>query len=152
LANRSIQFARVKTGIMRKCLLWPETVQALEEWFKVRPQPANPKHADLVFLTRAGGSWNKDYADNPVSKETRKLLDSLKINGGRSYYHWRHRLQTMGDEWGDSLAVGHIRGHATTDIANEYRERMSDSRLSKVVEPVRAWLFTDPHGEGQEPT
>src|SRR5262249_6478069 len=81
LANSPTQFARLKPGTIRKGPLWPETVKSLEEWFKVRPEPADAKHADLVYITSARGSWGKDIADNPVSKETRKLLDKLGING-----------------------------------------------------------------------
>jgi integrase len=151
LATGWIQFARVKTGIERRSPLWPETVQALEEWLKVRPQPKDPKHADLVFVTSTGGSWGKEIADNPLSKEMRKLLDKLGINGRRTFYHLRHTLQTIGDESGDFLAVRHIMGHASTDIADMYRERISDVRLCKVTEHVRNWLFHAPEGEGQEP-
>jgi integrase len=134
-------FARVKTGIPRRCPLWPETVRALREWLAVRPEPREEKHRSLLFVTRTGGSWGKDIADNPVSKEMRKLLDRLGIDGHRNFYALRHALQTIGDESGDFLAVRHVMGHATNDIADVYRERMSEARLRKVTEHVRAWLF-----------
>src|SRR4029077_165457 len=66
LENGRIQFARVTTGIPRKSPLWAETVHGLGGWMKVRPEPKDPNHADLVFITSAGGSWGKDIADNPV--------------------------------------------------------------------------------------
>jgi len=38
------------------------------------------------------------------------------------------------------------------DIGEHYREKISDSRLLRVTEFVRAWLFAPPQGEGQEPS
>lgn len=32
-------------------------------------------------------------------------------------------------------------GHVGADIADEYRERISDERLRAVADHVRAWLF-----------
>ncbi|HEY1381021.1 MAG TPA: tyrosine-type recombinase/integrase [Gemmataceae bacterium] len=155
LAGGWVIYPRPKTGIDRRCPLWPETVAALKQWLKVRPRPEDPAGANLVFLTRTGGRWTKDGADgladrkkawtltdNPLSKEARKLLDALGIDGHRNFYALRHTFQTVGDESGDFLAVRSIMGHAGgNDIANEYRERLSDARLRKVAEHVRTWLF-----------
>ena len=74
-----LTYARPKTGIMRRCPLWPETIKALKEWLAHRPEPSSREHAELVFVTAKGGSWAKETSDNPVSKETRKLLDRLRI-------------------------------------------------------------------------
>ncbi len=142
-----INFARAKTAIQRRIPLWPETVQALREWLTIRPEPAKEEYAGLVFLTagvlKPGGSWAKETSDNPVSKETAKLLKGLGINGHRNFYCCRHTFQTIGDESGDFLAVRRIMGHASNDIADQYRERVSDTRLQKVTEHVRDWLFAE---------
>ncbi len=45
---------RPKTGVPRRCPLWNETVMAIRDWLKVRPNPADPSHSDLVFLTCNG--------------------------------------------------------------------------------------------------
>ena len=72
----------------------------------------------------------------------RKLLDKLKINGKRNFYALRHTFQTIGDEARDFVGVRKIMGHAMDeDIANVYRECVSDERLRAVVEHVRGWLF-----------
>jgi integrase len=142
-----VNYPRPKTAKMRRCALWPETVAALREWLAIRPQPKKEEDAGLVFLTGFGQSWAKDVNDNPVSKETAKLLKALKINGHRGFYCLRHSFQTIADESGDFIAVRKIMGHASNDIADVYRERMVDSRLAKVAEHVRAWLLGD---EGQE--
>lgn len=139
-----LNYARPKTGIDRRCPLWSETVAALKEWLVMRPDPKNMEHAGLVFITAKGDGWAKATSDNPVSKETRKLLDRIGVNGHRSFYCLRHTLQTIGDEARDFLAVRHIMGHVGADIADAYREKVSDDRLRAVAEHVRSWLFSKP--------
>jgi integrase len=141
-----LTYGRPKTGIARRCALWPETVRALREWLAVRPKPANEAHAGLVFLTIRGGSWAKETSDNPISKETAKLMKECQLNGHRNFYCLHHCFQTVGDESGDFLAVRKIMGHVSNDIADVYRERISDARLRAVANHVRKWLFGDaPH-------
>jgi integrase len=134
---------RPKTGVHRRCPLWPETVEALREAMAARPAPKDPANTGLVFLTKQGGSWYKKTEDNPVSKETRKLLDSLHINGHRNFYALRHTFETVGGEAKDQVAVDHIMGHTRNDMAGTYRERISDERLRAVSDHVRQWLFGD---------
>jgi integrase len=141
LSGGWVNFPRPKTSIDRRCPLWPETVEALREAIAARPEAKDPKHAGLVFVTRVGGSWYKTDRDNPVSKETRKLLDDLGINGHRNFYCLRHGFETIGGEAKDQVAVDHIMGHARSDMASAYRGRISDERLRAVADHVRKWLF-----------
>ncbi len=136
-----VNYARPKTGIGRRCPLWPETVAAIREWLALRPEATKPEHAGLVFLTARGDTWDKDNSDRTLSKETAKLLKKLDINGHRNFYTLRHTTQTVGDEPKDFLAVRSIMGHAGNDIADAYRERVSDERLKAVTDHVRRWVF-----------
>jgi integrase len=52
-----VDYPRPKTGIPRRCPLWPETVQALRGSLEKRPALKKEEHAGLVFLTRLGDSW-----------------------------------------------------------------------------------------------
>jgi integrase len=145
-------YPRVKTGIDRRCPLWPETVQALRDWLTIRPEAVKEENRHLVFLTARGDSWSKVVNDSPVSKETAKLLKALQLKGHRNFYCLRHCFQTIADECGDFIAVRRIMGHASSDIADTYRERISDARLKRVADHVRSWLFAGPAaGEDQEP-
>jgi integrase len=128
---------------MRKCWLWPETAQAIGEWLAERPEPTKPEDAGLVFITAKGGSWAKETTDNPVSKETRKLLDRLGINGQRSFYTLRHTFETIAGESRDQVAVDAIMGHVDGSRAATYRERISDERLQAVADLVRGWLLAE---------
>jgi len=141
-----INFPRPKTGITRRIPLWPETMAALKEALAKRPKPKNEADADLVFITQRGAAWApKKGIDSAITKEMRKLLDSLGINGHRNFYGLRHTLETIGGDSRDQVAVDAIMGHARDDMATAYRERISDERLRAVVDHVRRWLF--PHVE-----
>jgi integrase len=136
-----LNYPRPKTGIPRRCPLWPETVAALREVLANRPEPKDQADGDLVFITQRGLSWHKKTEDNPISKEMRKLLDSLHIDGHRNFYALRHTFETIGGEARDQVAVDAIMGHARDDMASVYRERISDDRLKAVTDLVRAWLY-----------
>jgi integrase len=145
LAGGWVDFPRPKTGIDRRIPLWAETVAALREAIDRRPRPCNEKADRLVFLTQRGRSWAKETCDNPISKETAKLLKELKINGrvGLNFYALRHTFETIGGEAKDQVAVDSIMGHAREDMASVYRERVSDERRQAVTNHVRRWLFEE---------
>jgi integrase len=142
LTNGWVNYHRPKTGITRRCPLWPETVESLRAVLAVRKQPADEALVKLVFLTARGGSWHKtELEDSTVSKEMRKLLDALGIGGNRNFYALRHTFETIGGEAKDQVAVDAIMGHIRDDMASVYRERISDARLKAVSDYVRAWVF-----------
>jgi integrase len=106
-----------------------------------RPTPKDAAEADLVFVTRCGSAWTKATADRPITKECRKLLDQLGINGNRNVYAIRHTFETIAGESRDQVAVNAVMGHDDGSMASVYRERISDERLQAVVDFVRMWLF-----------
>jgi len=149
-------FPRPKTGIERRCKLFPETVAAIRAALTVRPKPKDEANAGLVFLTAQNGNrWvtakihkKEDgglrvVTDDSVSKETAKILKRLGINGKRNFYALRHTFETIGGESRDQVAVSSIMGHADQSMSAAYRERISDERLAAVAEHVRRWLFGD---------
>ncbi|EAQ82792.1 hypothetical protein DSM3645_10342 [Blastopirellula marina DSM 3645] len=72
-----LEFGRPKTGIERRCPLWPETVEALRAVLAKRPE----HETDRVFITKYGNTWEpKSTTDNPISNEASKLLKTLKIH------------------------------------------------------------------------
>jgi integrase len=140
LDNGWATFPRPKTAVRRRCPLWPETVAAIREWLTVRPEPKDESDAGLVFITKYGQGW--DIENRSLSNETRKLLDSLDINGNRNFYTLRHTFMTQCDEAGDFVVTRRLMGHVRDDdMGDAYRERVSDERLRKVTEHVRTWLF-----------
>jgi integrase len=136
-----VDYPRPKTGIARRCCLWLETIAALQEALARRYQPKDQGDAGLVFITKRKLSWGKETSDNPISKEMRKLLDDLGMNGHRNFYTLRHTFRTVADEAKDQPAIDHIMGHESPHMSSVYRESIADARLKAVTDHVHSWLF-----------
>lgn len=146
-----LEFARVKTGVHRRCALWPETVEALREAMAI--DHSHTDHPQLVFIHKDGRPWvfgaNKvrDGVTVWVSKDRignqfQKLLRRMGIKRrGVSFYAGRRTFQTIGDQSGDTLATSKIMGHVDTSMGDIYRQQFPDERLLHVSSYVRGWLF-----------
>jgi integrase len=147
-----VDFPRPKTGIPRRCPLWPETTQAVREALARRPEPKDPADAGLVFLTAQGRCWAKEKFSSPMCYRVGMLMRQLGINGhkGLGFYTLRHVFRTVADESKDQPSVDFLMGHARDDMASQYREKIDDSRLQAVVSHVHAWLYP-PKQQGQKP-
>jgi integrase len=140
-----LHYPRPKTGIDRRCPLWKETVEAIQEAFKTRPAPADPEFVKHVFLTRCGLPWVKTKnRNNSLSVEFGKLTKLVGIHKrGLSFYALRHVFETIAGDSRDQVAVDAIMGHADDSMAGMYRERISDARLQAVTDHVHKWLFSN---------
>ncbi len=137
-----IDFPRPKTGIARRCPLWPETVEALEVAITERPEPRLDTAEGSVFITRRGRSWLSCGQSNQISVATNKLMKEIGVHrAGIGFATLRHVFRTVADGSRDQVAINHIMGHADATMAATYRERIDDSRLIAVVQHVRAWLW-----------
>lgn len=139
-----INFARNKTGILRRCPLWPETIKALQEAIAERPEPKDAANAGLVFITSAGERWHRDSKMNTLTGEIARLLIKLGIKRkGVGFGALRHSFQTIGEECGDFIAVKSIMGHVppVSDMSANYRENIKDERLRRVVDHIHGWLW-----------
>ena len=139
-----MKFPRPKTGIDRRCPLWPETIQAIQRSISLRPRPATPDVADLVFLTCLGRQWSEGEESSSLTQKTKKLMAAVGIKRlGVGFYALRRAFETIGGESMDQISVDFIMGHApaSNDMAAIYRQRISDERLRFVTDQVRAWLF-----------
>lgn len=141
-----IQFPRPKTGVPRRCPLWPETAESLDRILKTRHSPMDRADSELVFLTRFGRRWvrtnRSGTPDDEIGKAFAKLLKAMGIKRrGLSFYGLRHTFETIGGESKDQVAVDAIMGHADPSMAAHYRQRISDERLLAVTDTVRRWLW-----------
>jgi integrase len=143
-----IDYPRPKTGIPRRCVLWPETVAALKESLAARPEPKDQADSGLAFITKYGQGWSKTDNAGPLTQETRKLLNKLGMNGHRNFYALRHTFRTVADEAKDQPAADYMMGHEVPHMSSVYRETISDARLRAVTDHVRNWLFGAPAKEG----
>jgi integrase len=139
-----IDFPRPKTGVERRCPLWPETVAALRAALVARATPKDESDGHLLFITKYGQSWHKETSANPISAEFRKLAQEISVyRKGVGFYALRHTFETIGGESRDQVAVDHIMGHTRDDMASRYRERISDERLKAVADTIHNWLFAE---------
>ena len=147
-----VDFPRPKTGIPRRCPLWPETVAAIREALAGRPTPKDKADSEIVFLQPMGRRWvritDKSRTDN-VSVHFTELLKKLEIHrDGIGFYTLRHVFRTVADAARDPVAIDLIMGHTDPSMGGHYRERVEDARLRAVAEHVRVWLFGEtPDGD-----
>lgn len=139
-------YPRPKTGIDRRCPLWPETVAALRVVLTARPEPADPADAMLVFLTRNGtpllrmaaGLARVDIVHNRFG---RLLRQTGLSHHGRGFYTLRRVFRTVADGARDPVAIDLVMGHSDSSMGGVYRQRVDDARLVAVTNHVRTWLF-----------
>ena len=145
-----LDFPRPKTGIERRCPLWPETIDALKTVLEFRPAPKNPNDDNLVFLTDFGNRWAPETRTSTVGKEFAKIVGKLNLSqSGRGFYSLRHTHRTISDGSKDFVVCNLIMGHADQSMASVYREQIADERLQVVAEHVRSWLFDAEKGDAE---
>ena len=142
-----VNYPRPKTGVSRRCPLWPETTDAIKAAMKHRPDPKDDTLKALVFIGQRGAGFAQAKQTHwLVSGEMAALLRRLKLHRpGIGFYALRHTFQTVAEDAHDQAAVQSIMGHApsSNDMSAVYRERISDERLKAVVDHVHQWLFDD---------
>ncbi|MCE9562874.1 MAG: tyrosine-type recombinase/integrase [Planctomycetes bacterium] len=142
-----IVFPRPKTGVARRCPLWPETVDAIRTATgeKVRPKPASYAECGLAFMTSKGTPWIRVREENRTDMITMRFKELLEAQGvyrdGISFYTLRHVFRTVADAARDPVAIDTIMGHADNSMGAVYRERIDDARLRAVTDYVRGWLW-----------
>jgi len=135
IKNGWVNFPRPKTLVERSFPLWRETIKAIEA--------AKQTESELpfVFRTKYGNCWSKAIADNPISKEFRKLCIDCKLHQkGRGFYSLRHQFRTVADGCRDRVAIDHVMGHADDSMGGNYREWVDPKRLQAVVDHVYKWI------------
>ena len=140
-----INFPRPKTGIARRCPLWPEALAAIRAAIAERPAPKDAADAGIVFLQASGRRWVRDTeksrTDN-VSVVFAELMKKLGLHrDGSAFYILRQIFRTIADAARDPVAIDLIMGHSDPSMGGHYREHIDDCRLRAVAEHVRAWLF-----------
>ncbi len=125
---------RRKTGIKRRCPLWPETIDALREALRLRKVAS-----EHVFLT----IFNEPYSPRDLSRELTKVLEKAEV-GHRDFYDLRRTCVSIGIQVGDDDALRTIMGHrrVAADMLSVYnRLDVSDERLRAVSNYIHDWLF-----------
>ncbi|BBO34200.1 hypothetical protein [Lacipirellula parvula] len=106
-------FARPKTGISRRCWLWPETVEAL-------------KHQSV--------GWNR----HNVAHTFVDLCGQCEVTN-HGFYSLRRTFVTVAE--GSQAVIDRICGWSRNDMATQYRQKTFDDKLRACSEGVRAWYL-----------
>ncbi|MEM6852904.1 MAG: site-specific integrase, partial [Planctomycetota bacterium] len=154
-----ITFTRLKTMSSRVCPLWPETLAAIDAAAKVRTKPADPAHADKVFLTPKGwplvaiGRAVRDgkgllTSATHYDRCFEALRDTMKAAGiprgrGVGFSAFRHSFYTQARKTKDYDAVNVIMGHAPEGMVEHYLEEHDLAALRAVDDHVHRWLWPD---------
>jgi integrase len=159
LERGRVDYPRVKTGIDRRCPLWPETIEAIRSsiaeigrWKVTR----DPSAKELLFVTRNGlpcvrsrfgttrdGRPNVVLHDSIKTAMQRAMEKAGVAQSGLGFYGLRRSFETIGSETGNQVAVDHIMGHAplSSDMGAVYRKHVADDALLQVTDHVRKWLW-----------
>jgi hypothetical protein len=147
-----LDFARVKTGVGRRCPLWPETIHAIESHIAEDTIERLPETKGLLFVTRNGQKYVRSVfresdAGLPQLVEHdaivitfKRLMASAEISlKGVAFYGLRSSCETLGAETGEQVAVDHIMGHAPSgnDMGDVYRGYVSEESLRRVTDHIR---------------
>lgn len=153
-----LSMPRRKTGITRRCPLWPETIEAVKNYLASRPKPKTEAEEELVFLSRYGtplvhekvGTSGRLVRVDRISQGFVELIKRAGVEHRGSFYLLRHSFSTIAEETGDLIATRAIMGHsdAPGDMGSQYRARITDERLRRVTDHVRAWLFGSEGSKG----
>ena len=135
-----LSFPRPKTGIDRRCPLWPATVNAIQA---LRELPQRwPLQQSLLFVTRLGTNYGDEAGRAVISAEFKHLAEAAGVyRRGVGMLGMRHTFATIAAEGGDQRAVDYVMGHAVHTMGETYRESISDARLIAVCDRVHCWLF-----------
>ena len=117
------EYERPKTEVKRRSPLWPETIAALKEVQKTRPEPLNAQHDHLVFVTSHGRPWvrlregkTSDSWIDAICLEFGKLRRAVGINRKWvGFYSLRRTFRTIADGAKDQVAANFIMGHVDED-------------------------------------
>lgn len=170
-----VYFPRVKTGVDRRCPLWPETLVAIRAVLgdaRLQAIQRRPEAAELLFVTKRGHQFVRSMPTSgddgrprliehdAITTAMKRLMQKLGITLKRvGFYGLRHTFETLGAETGHQVAVDFIMGHAppSTDMGDVYRGGVSEAALRQVTDHVRQSLFgppdkTKPHRLGVKKT
>jgi integrase len=148
-------FQREKTGLGRRCPLWPETIAALRTALDARPAARDPALEPRVFLTHHGRAWSQCTLSDEFDRLRGRSAVPL---GSQTFYTLRHTFVTVArKQTRDADAIRMITGHVTdeddmlTSVYDEDWNDVEDQRIKAVGEGVRQWLMSGCGGSAGTP-
>jgi integrase len=127
IADGFATYVRGKTGVQRRCPLWPETLAAIKAI-------ADGEH---VFN---GRTWSRHV----VAREFKKLCESVGIYkvDVTTPYTLRRTFETVAKNADcNQSVIDRIVGHERPDMSEVYNQRVFDKQLTRCTNFVRLWLL-----------
>jgi integrase len=159
LDNGILRMERHKTEIDRLAVLWPETIADLRQAIATRPEPADPSHADRLFITKRGQLWvktqNANYDEQGriksvthndyIGQEFVRLFEKAGVDRpeGCTFAWLRHTFYTVARRTGMADAVNAVMGHAGGGMVEHYLEEVDHAGVETVCAFVRGWLMDE---------
>jgi integrase len=126
---------RGKTGVRRRFVLWPETVEAMEVCRRGK---------EFLFVTAHGNPWVRGET-NSIALLFGRLLNDLKIKrAGVNFGALRHTHVSAVSSQPDLNAARLVRGHKFTGIESHY-DFPDLKRIRAVTNLARVKLLTSVH-------
>jgi integrase len=124
-------YARPKTGVQRRCPLWPETQAAIEAI----------RDSEHVLNGRV---WNRHI----IARQFKALCESCEIDGEPLYkagvttpYSLRRTFETVAKNADvNQSVIDRIMGHESPTMDAVYNQKVFDKQLLRCVNFVREWL------------
>lgn len=122
-----------RRAIDRAVTLWPETLEALRDVMRERPDD------ELVFRTSYGLPWVQGKTDSINMLFTRMVVDLGWPRRGPSWL--RHLFRTLADELEKPHAAARIMGHRLPGLADVYVDAIEHDRLRFITDHVRSRVW-----------
>lgn len=137
-----LNYARTKTGVMRRIPLWPETTAAIQAVIAARKKPKREADAGFLFIGSRGCSLVGGRRGSEVGDAFGVVMKACGLSG-RTFYDLRRNFKTIAKRCKNSEAVKAIMGHAApeSDMSARYDLEIEDAELRRAVDVVREWLF-----------
>jgi integrase len=155
-----IDFRRGKTSVGRIVPLLPITVEAIQEYLAIRPEPADPAHRHLLFISSRRRPIYRESDTGSRSDYIGAVFHKLV---GWGFTSLRTTLATHADAWPNQFAIDVLLGHKSSEEMKKTRRRFYTQRLDpEIVRPLVEHVWPLAVGqigplplltpEGQEPS
>jgi hypothetical protein len=135
-----IDYRRGKTGVKRRCPLWPETIEAIAGRLPLCRITGN------VFSTSDGARWFRGRTTGWRRGSRRCARPPTATSENRGFYALRHLFSTEAVKHGSTMLVKRITGHTSGEedrVLDEHYVGGVDAKLCEIVNAVRHAVLSE---------
>lgn len=135
-----VDYRRGKTGVKRRCPLWPETIDAVRDAIPLSKIPGN------AFSTSDGRPLVQGTHDRLAVRFKTLCEGANCYREDRGFYALRHVFSTEAVKHGSTIFVKRITGHTSPEedrVLDEHYVGQVDGKLCEIVNAVRHALLIE---------